>query len=80
MIGGIKVTDFRTLHEDGVLKDVLDYISGKPGTGNAVSSLVTGAENFLKGRKADKTYIMDSNIATKVIFMQNDQIITIKQK
>ena len=59
------MTDFRTLHEDGVLKDVLDYISGKHvmNPNNFVQTAINGVEGFVKGTKNNNPSIIDRNIA-----------------
>lgn len=55
------MSDFRTLHEDGPLKDVLDFISGK-----GVTGVVDNIGNFILGKKLDdkrKSRIVNTNIA-----------------
>lgn len=64
------MTDFRTVHEAGVLKDIFDYISGTGvGAGksedNVVNQLVQGTNRFIHGQdRPDKgNFVVNSNIA-----------------
>lgn len=57
------VTDFKTLHEDGPLQSILNYISNK----DPIQKTIDGIGNFIMGKKLDdsvkRRQIIDSNIA-----------------
>ena len=60
------MTDFRTLHEDNFLKDILDYINLPfPGTnrgnGGAIQRFASGARNFVLGTDSKKEFDSYSN-------------------
>lgn len=58
------MTDFRTLHEDGVLKDILDYISGKGDPSKSMTaSIINGMRGFVNGTKNTNKFAINSNIA-----------------